>query len=212
LDKKVHDELKQKLEVLNKEIDGKNKEELERKRAVRYHKVKFFERRKVERKIDTVTKKLSQEKKDEVKAKELREELARLEDDLIYVMYFPKAKKYISLFAQVDEKTKAKIDLLRVEARKAKEEEKLNLANASKTASSKASKTVKSNESKPTAAATAAADSSSDSSSSSSDSSDSSESEEEEEDAFFVEDTTQVEEEVEEKEEPTVKKNKKQKK
>jgi hypothetical protein len=203
--------------VLNKEIDGKNKEELERKRAVRYHKVKFFERRKVERKIDTVTKKLSQEKKDEVKAKELREELAHLEDDLIYVMYFPKAKKYISLFAQADEKTKAKIDLLRIEARKAKEEEKLNLANASKTASSKASKTVKSNESKSTAAAaTTSADSSSDSSSSSSssDSSDSSESEEEEEeeDAFFVEDTTQVEEEVEEKEEPTVKKNKKQKK
>lgn len=127
LDKKLHDELKGKLSVLQSEIEGKTQQEIERKRSVRYHKVKFFERRKVERKIETVTKKLSKEK-DEDSARALRQELVGLEDDLTYVMYFPKAKKYVSLFAEHDEKSTKKLNALRKEARDAKEIARANLA------------------------------------------------------------------------------------
>lgn len=68
--------------------------ETEKKYATKYHKVKFFERRKIDRK-------LAQARRE--KDAELEEKLLR---DLDYVKFYPKGKKYISLFVERDEDPK----------------------------------------------------------------------------------------------------------
>lgn len=65
----------------------------ERSLAARYHKVKFFERQKLLRKINQVKK---QTPVDE-------EQLFALRVDLNYVLHYPKLRKYISLFPPPNE-------------------------------------------------------------------------------------------------------------
>eukprot|EP00633_Aureoumbra_lagunensis_P002030 CAMPEP_0197290128 /NCGR_PEP_ID=MMETSP0890-20130614/7380_1 /TAXON_ID=44058 ORGANISM="Aureoumbra lagunensis, Strain CCMP1510" /NCGR_SAMPLE_ID=MMETSP0890 /ASSEMBLY_ACC=CAM_ASM_000533 /LENGTH=171 /DNA_ID=CAMNT_0042761967 /DNA_START=203 /DNA_END=718 /DNA_ORIENTATION=- len=62
-------------------------------RARKYHKVKFFERRKIERRLCQVRRELASEP-----TNELRKIEAALLEDLDYIKYFPKDRKYISLF------------------------------------------------------------------------------------------------------------------
>ena len=81
----------EKLEVIFKE----NKQsELERKMAVRYHKVKFFERVKITRAIEKL------EKANPVEAERpdaVTKNIESLRDDLHYVTNFPKGYKYVSV-------------------------------------------------------------------------------------------------------------------
>jgi hypothetical protein len=81
----------EKLEVIFKE----NKQsELERKMAVKYHKVKFFERVKITRAIEKL------EKQNPVEAKRpdaVTKNIESLRDDLHYVTNFPKGYKYVSV-------------------------------------------------------------------------------------------------------------------
>ena len=81
----------EKLEVIFKE----NKQsELERKMAVKYHKVKFFERVKITRAIEKL------EKANPVEAKRtdaVTKNIESLRDDLHYVTNFPKGYKYVSV-------------------------------------------------------------------------------------------------------------------
>lgn len=67
--------------------------ELQKKYAQRYHKVKFFERRKVERKLGQVRRSLQHDMTPELRRRE-----SELIDDLDYIKYYPRDKKYISLF------------------------------------------------------------------------------------------------------------------
>ncbi|KAI0686284.1 hypothetical protein BC835DRAFT_1288400 [Cytidiella melzeri] len=69
----------------------------ERTIAQRYHKVKFFERQKVTRKLKQVQRMLevSTDKKEK---KKLGKALLELRIDLNYILHYPKLKKYISLF------------------------------------------------------------------------------------------------------------------
>ena len=74
LDPKLKKELVAKLKALNSEVEDKTKEDLERKRATRYHKVKFFERRKLDRKLETSRKRLAKAA-NEAEAAEVRKEV-----------------------------------------------------------------------------------------------------------------------------------------
>jgi len=74
----------------------------ERGLATRYHKIKFFERQKVVRKLNQAKKRLAltleKEDVDSSSKKEIEDTLTELRVDLNYIMHYPKSKKYISLF------------------------------------------------------------------------------------------------------------------
>eukprot|EP00243_Klebsormidium_subtile_P002464 TRINITY_DN148_c0_g1_i1.p1 TRINITY_DN148_c0_g1~~TRINITY_DN148_c0_g1_i1.p1 ORF type:complete len:388 (-),score=105.55 TRINITY_DN148_c0_g1_i1:65-1228(-) len=96
-----------KLAELRKVVDAHAQSDLERKLAVRYHKIKFFERRKVERRIRRTERALrglsdAGPEAQEQQA-ELSRQLAQLKEDLEYVRFFPKDQKYIALFAGGDD-------------------------------------------------------------------------------------------------------------
>ncbi|KAF8963617.1 hypothetical protein BDZ97DRAFT_1819568 [Flammula alnicola] len=90
----------------------------ERAFAVRYHKIKFFERQKVTRKLKQVKKSLDSEES-ESKKKKFSSELYDLRVDLNYILHYPKAKKYIAIFPP--------------EVRKGEEQSAASLAEATKT-------------------------------------------------------------------------------
>ncbi|KAL6305118.1 hypothetical protein BKA93DRAFT_731783 [Sparassis latifolia] len=74
----------------------------ERTLATRYHKIKFFERQKVTRKIQQVKRQLAnadgKTKLAKSERRTLEERLRELRVDLNYILHYPKMKKYISLF------------------------------------------------------------------------------------------------------------------
>jgi hypothetical protein len=63
----------------------------------KYHGVKFFERRKLERKIEALRKHIDTGDSSSSGA-DLPAELREAEHDLLYVLHFPRNKKYLSLF------------------------------------------------------------------------------------------------------------------
>jgi len=80
----------------------------DKKLSIKYHMVKFVERKKLTRKIRNVDTKLkgSLNEKDHAALQGQRQ---ALEEDLAYVMYFPRSSKYVALFADNDdEKNTAK--------------------------------------------------------------------------------------------------------
>ncbi|KAG0700202.1 hypothetical protein DFH29DRAFT_983162 [Suillus ampliporus] len=68
----------------------------ERTYAIKYHKVKFFERQKLVRRIKQVKRDLTSAQGKE--REKLEGELDDLRVDLNYVLHYPRTKKYISLF------------------------------------------------------------------------------------------------------------------
>ncbi|ETW74615.1 hypothetical protein HETIRDRAFT_430930 [Heterobasidion irregulare TC 32-1] len=70
----------------------------ERTMAMRYHKVKFFDRQKLERKIKQTKKQLDDPELSSKKKKSVESALFELRVDLNYVTNYPKTEKYISLF------------------------------------------------------------------------------------------------------------------
>ena len=67
----------------------------------RYKKVRFVERRKLERKLNHINKSIENEK-DEEKKKELEKEKQNIVDDINYVKFYPKTYNYYSLFPNKD--------------------------------------------------------------------------------------------------------------
>ena len=67
----------------------------------RYKKVRFVERRKLERKLVKINKEIDQEKNEE-KLNELNKDKQNIIDDINYVKFYPKTYKYYSLFPKND--------------------------------------------------------------------------------------------------------------
>jgi len=82
-------------------------QEKEKKLSTKYHMIKFVERKKITRKIRVVDTKLKGNMNDNDRAR-LEESRLSLEGDLTYVMYYPKGKKYIALFADNDDEKNTK--------------------------------------------------------------------------------------------------------
>mmetsp|Transcript_579 Transcript_579/g.1207 ORF Transcript_579/g.1207 Transcript_579/m.1207 type:complete len:220 (+) Transcript_579:79-738(+) len=101
--------MESKLALLQEEKAEKDLKEKERAFAVKYKKVKFFERKKVIKRIERTRNEMEAEK-DEEKKKKLEEQLELEEKRLNYIVHFPPLEKYISLFPstphteEVDEK------------------------------------------------------------------------------------------------------------
>ena len=92
---------KEKLDFINK-LKAKLKDYKDAiKFEARYKKVRFVERRKLERKLNHINKNIENEK-DEEKLKELNEEREKIIDDINYVKFYPKTYKYYSLFPNKD--------------------------------------------------------------------------------------------------------------
>ena len=103
------------LEELRDRKSLTDRTEIERKHQVKYRKIKFFEKKKVLRRIEKTRRKIA--KTEDQKGKEtLRKELKRHKDNLEYIEYFPRDRKYVSLFVNEADNMKQKdeIDELRL--------------------------------------------------------------------------------------------------
>ena len=67
----------------------------------RYKKIRFIERRKLERKLNHINKNIENEK-DEKNKEKLKKEKEEIIEDINYVKYYPKTYKYYSLFPNKD--------------------------------------------------------------------------------------------------------------
>ena len=93
------------LKSLEADLAHAEQARIERTLATRYHRVKFFERQKVLRKLAQVKRQLDGEAGEEGREvlgkkewRKLEKRLGELRVDLNYVLHYPKTKKYISLF------------------------------------------------------------------------------------------------------------------
>jgi hypothetical protein len=115
----VKEAQQKRLEELKLQSDSHVRAELERKMALRYRRVKFFERRKIERRIRRLEKQqrallenLSDDHTTQLTA--VADQLHDLKEDLEYIRFFPKTEKYISLYMGKDDpEVKLKRDQLR---------------------------------------------------------------------------------------------------
>nr|GAT58382.1 predicted protein [Mycena chlorophos] len=89
----VRAETERRLKALEADLAVAERSKKERTLAVRYHKVKFFERQKVVRKLNQLKKQTQLEEDSDAE-----ETLQSLRVDLNYILHYPKMKKYISLF------------------------------------------------------------------------------------------------------------------
>ncbi|KAK1230940.1 18S rRNA maturation protein [Marasmius sp. AFHP31] len=96
LDADVRVQTERKLKSLEADLAKAEENRKEKTLATRYHKVKFFERQKVTRKIKQTIRELSAV--DDSSKGRLQSELLSLRVDLNYILHYPKTKKYISLF------------------------------------------------------------------------------------------------------------------
>ncbi|RKP12949.1 hypothetical protein BJ684DRAFT_20534 [Piptocephalis cylindrospora] len=86
-------------------LESRQNGEIEKKRAKKYHMIKFFEKSKVERKIRKVERSLKKAKEggqEEGEEDELNKQLEDLAVDLAYIQHYPSGSKYISLFKSSD--------------------------------------------------------------------------------------------------------------
>ncbi|CUA67007.1 rRNA-processing protein EFG1 [Coprinopsis cinerea okayama7 len=88
----------------------------ERKIAVRYHKIKFFDKQKITRKINQTKRALEAPELDKKERKRLQEELLSHRVDLNYILNYPKLDKYIALYPS-SESSDEQTDKLREERR-----------------------------------------------------------------------------------------------
>lgn len=97
--------LQQKLDDLKSENQSNKNKEKERKLSIKYHHVKFFERKKTTRRIHHIENDLKRlkentnntEKEIKKEIKHLEKERSSLLEDLVYIIYYPRHLKYISL-------------------------------------------------------------------------------------------------------------------
>ena len=106
-----------KLATLEEELVQRKRSALERKYAVRYHRIRFFERVKLDRSLGKLQR--QQEKKGAPPlTAEQEAEMQQLKQDLEYVMNFPKGEKYISLLKEAETpEAQAHLDAERIRLR-----------------------------------------------------------------------------------------------
>ncbi|KAK4434070.1 hypothetical protein Salat_0569700 [Sesamum alatum] len=98
----VKEAQEKKLEELKKQQEIHNRLAVERKIFLRNRKIKFFERRKIERRIRRLEKQ-QRASTGQAQEAEIAEQLTKLKEDLEYVRFFPKTEKYVPLFMGGDE-------------------------------------------------------------------------------------------------------------
>ncbi|GBG67388.1 hypothetical protein CBR_g525 [Chara braunii] len=94
--------MEKKLAELKEQLAARARNVLEQKMTLRYKRVKFLERREIERRMRRVEKQqrmLAERGEDKGEAAaELAKQMSQLKLDMEYVRFFPKSEKYVSLF------------------------------------------------------------------------------------------------------------------
>ncbi|KAA8548723.1 hypothetical protein F0562_000407 [Nyssa sinensis] len=98
----VREAQERKLEGLKKQQEIHNRLAVERKIFLRDRKIKFFERRKIERRIRRLEKQ-QRALSGQAQEADIAEQLSKLKEDLEYVRFFPKTEKYVALFMGGDD-------------------------------------------------------------------------------------------------------------
>ncbi|XP_050942043.1 rRNA-processing protein EFG1 isoform X2 [Cucumis melo] len=98
----VRDAQEKKLEGLRKQQEIHSRLAVERKIFLRDRKIKFFERRKIERRIRRLEK-LQRAPSGQFQDSDVADQLSKLKEDLEYVRFFPKTEKYVALFTGSDD-------------------------------------------------------------------------------------------------------------
>ncbi|KAK9287973.1 hypothetical protein L1049_016418 [Liquidambar formosana] len=98
----VRETQEKKLEGIKKQQELQTRLAVERKIFLRDRKMKFFERRKIERRVRRLEK-LQRASAGQAQEAEIAEQLSKLKEDLEYVRFFPKTEKYVSLFIGGDD-------------------------------------------------------------------------------------------------------------
>jgi hypothetical protein len=98
----VREAQEKKLEGLKKQQEIHSRLAVERKIFLRDRKIKFFERRKVERRIRRLERS-QRTSSGQAQDAEIADQLSKLKEDLEYVRFFPKTEKYVSLFTGDDD-------------------------------------------------------------------------------------------------------------
>jgi len=114
------------LKALQSHSKDHQQDQKEKKMAVRYHKVKFFESKKLVKRKKNILQLLSSKNTAPEVAEDLRKELQQVHLDLDYIKFFPKGEKYLALFPRVpstDPKHTDKLKRLRKLASERKIEE-----------------------------------------------------------------------------------------
>ncbi|CAK9136673.1 unnamed protein product [Ilex paraguariensis] len=99
----VREAQQKKLEGLKRQQEIHSRLAVERKIFLRDRKIKFFERRKIERRIRRLEKQ-QRASSNRAQEGETADQLSKLKEDLEYVRFFPKTEKYVSLFMGGDER------------------------------------------------------------------------------------------------------------
>lgn len=98
----VKEAQEKKLDGLKKQQEIHNRLAVERKLFLRDRKIKFFERRKVERSLRRLEKQ-QRTSSGGAGVADFSDQLSKLKEDLEYVKFFPKTEKYVSLFMGGDD-------------------------------------------------------------------------------------------------------------
>jgi hypothetical protein len=99
-------ELERAVAALKSQLSESEVREKERKLAKKYHKVRFFERKKAMRRLNQAAKAVEEGEEG------AEEKLHRCEMDWYYTLLFPSSEKYIAIFVS-DERTDRQIELYR---------------------------------------------------------------------------------------------------
>lgn len=100
--------MQRRLEALLEEAKEKRETARQRKYAVRYHKIRFFERVKIERLIKKLEKEIKNCTVDSTRDN-LERQLIQAREDLEYVLHFPKGEKYVSLLKDANDEEAQKV-------------------------------------------------------------------------------------------------------
>ncbi|KZV73638.1 hypothetical protein PENSPDRAFT_648610 [Peniophora sp. CONT] len=94
----VRVDTERRLHALEAELAAAEQANKERAMATKYHRIKFFDRKKLLRRVKQVQRQLGADELSDKERKKLERTLSHLRVDLNYVTHYPKAERYISLF------------------------------------------------------------------------------------------------------------------
>ncbi|EKX54459.1 hypothetical protein GUITHDRAFT_42192, partial [Guillardia theta CCMP2712] len=93
----VKEKMRQRIAQLKTEYEEIVLADKERKYSIRYRKVKFFERKKLERMLSRNAKEIRESDPNSAEFARLTSDRKQMLEDLQYVLYFPRDMKYVSV-------------------------------------------------------------------------------------------------------------------
>jgi len=103
----AQEKMRERLAALRQDFEGVKLAEREKMMATRYRRVKFFERKKLQRRLQQTIRQCSDASLSDKERARLSAQRRQLVQDLQYVMYFPRDMKYVSILSNPRAETDA---------------------------------------------------------------------------------------------------------